>query len=309
MMKLTIFQILGLQMTLLLTLSGQEFIPLWPEGKMPNSTGTVEDVLVNERFQQVGEPGMYAFFPSGDENNGSAVLVIPGGGYHHVTYNFSGLQLAKWFNTLGISAFVLKYRLPHQENLKIRYEAPLQDAERAMQLIRAHAEEWGIDKARIGALGTSAGGHLTAILGTGPDDVSQIGDSIGQETFAPNFLILVSPVITFGEYAHRGSLNNFLGPDASEELKKKYSAELQVTESTPISFLVHAANDPGVAPMNSFLFANALLAKGVSASLHLFPDGKHAIALRNNPGSTNMWTALCEAWLTENGFIRLITKK
>jgi acetyl esterase/lipase len=308
-MRKKILQLLCWQSVLLISLPAQDFIPLWPQGKIPNITGEVEDVVVNERFQQVGMPGMDAFFPSRDENNGSAILIIPGGGYHHVTYNFSGLQLAKWFNTLGISAFVLKYRLPLQDNLKVRHEAPLQDAERAMQIIRARAEEWGIDKERIGAMGTSAGGHLAAILGTGPDDVSQIGDTIGQESYAPDFLILVSPVISFKEFAHRGSAVNLLGPDASEELKEKYSAELQVTENTPLSFLVHAANDPAVAPMNSFLFAEALLAKGVPASLHLFPDGKHAIAMRNNPGSADMWTALCEEWLKENGFIRLVVKK
>lgn len=298
-----------LQLLFVFGLGAQEFIPLWPQGQMPNSTGPVEDVIVNERFQQVGEPGMDAFFPSKDENNGSAVLVIPGGGYHHVTYNFSGLQLAKWFNTLGISAFVLKYRLPLQENLKVRHEAPLQDAQRAMQLIRAHAEEWGIDPERIGVQGTSAGGHLAAVLSTQPDDVAQIGDAVGEAPFAPNFMILVSPVISFRKFSHQGSVRNLLGPDAAADLKDKYSPELHVTEATPVSFLVHAANDPGVSPMNSMIFTQALLEKGVPASLHLFPDGKHSIALRNNPGSSNLWTALCESWLTENGFIRLVVKK
>lgn len=300
--------LLSLCLFLSADLKAQEFLPIWPEGQMPNSSATVSDSIVNERFRQVGEPGLYTFFPSRDENNGSAVLIIPGGGYHHVTYNFSGLQLAKWFNTLGISAFVLKYRLPLQPNLPVPHKAPLQDAERAMQLIRAHAGEWGIDKDRIGVQGTSAGGHLAAVLGTHPEDVAQIGDEIGKESFAPNFMILVSPVISFREFSHQGSVRNLLGADAPADLKDKYSAELHVTEATPVSFLVHAANDPGVSPMNSILFTRALLEKGISASLHLFPDGKHAIALRNNPGSTNLWTALCESWLTENGFIRLVVK-
>lgn len=290
--------------------TAQEFIPLWPEGKMPNSKGlVVKDVIENERFQQVGLPGMYAFFPSKDENNGSAVLVIPGGGYHHVTYNFSGLQLAKWFNTLGISAFVLKYRLPHSPDLQVRHEGPLQDAERAMQLIRTHASEWGIDQDRIGAMGTSAGGHLAAILGTQPDDVADIGDVVGKVPFNPNFLILVSPVISFVGSAHKGSRNNLLGADPSPELIEKYSPEKQVNTETPTSFLVHAANDPAVDPMNSLLFAQALMEYEVSVSLHLFPTGKHAIALRNNPGAANLWTDLCEAWMKEKGFIRLVLKQ
>lgn len=288
----------------------QEYIPLWPEGKMPNTLGmAVEDTLVNERFRQVGEPGMYAFFPSRDENNGSAILIIPGGGYHHVTYNFSGLQLAKWFNTLGISAFVLKYRLPHSPDLKVRHEGPIQDAERAMQLIRAHADEWGIAKDRIGAQGTSAGGHLAAVLGTAPQDLANIGDAVSQESYTPNFLILVSPVISFVDRPHRGSRRNFLGPDPDPALVEEYSAEKRVSANTPTTFLVHADNDPAVDPMNSLLFAQALMEHDVPVSLHLFPTGKHAIALRNNPGATNLWTTICEEWMKEKGFIRLVSKQ
>lgn len=292
------------------SICAQEFIPLWPAGQMPNSRGlSVEDTIVNERFQQVGQPGIYAYLPSRDENNGAAVLVIPGGGYHHVTYNFSGLQLAKWFNTLGISAFVLKYRLPHSPDLEVRHEGPVQDAERAMQLIRARAGEWGIDKDRIGVQGTSAGGHLAAILGTAPEDWADIGDKISRESYTPNFLILVSPVISFVRSAHNGSRKNLLGPDPSPELISDFSAEKRVTAATPTTFLVHAANDPAVDPMNSLLFAQALLQNAVPASLHLFPTGKHAIALRNNPGATDLWTSVCEAWMKEQGFIRLVSKQ
>lgn len=299
-------------LNMLLAIHGhtQEYIALWPEGEMPNTRGiAVADTIVNERFQQVGEPGMYAFFPSKDENNGSAILIIPGGGYHHVTYNFSGLQLAKWFNTLGISAFVLKYRLPHSPDLKVRHEGPIQDAERAMQLIRAHAAEWGIDKDRVGAQGTSAGGHLAAVLGTAPEDLANIGDAVSEESFAPNFLILVSPVISFVDGAHRGSQRNFLGPDAAPALVEQYSAEKRVSDTTPTTFLVHADNDPAVDPMNSLLFAQALMQHEVPVSLHLFPTGKHAIALRNNPGATNLWTTICEEWMKEKGFIRLVSKQ
>lgn len=309
MKKALFFLILGLSI-FLNRLFAQEFIPLWPEGEMPNTKGlAVMDTIVNERFQQVGEPGMYAYFPSKDENNGSAILIIPGGGYHHVTYNFSGLQLAKWFNTLGISAFVLKYRLPHSPDLKVRHEGPIQDAERAMQLIRAHAEEWKIDKERIGAQGTSAGGHLAAVLGTTPKHLANIGDAVSKESFAPNFLILVSPVISFTEKGHRGSQRNLLGPEAGADLIEEYSAEKRVSANTPTSFLVHADNDPAVDPLNSLLFAEALMRHEVSVSLHLFPSGKHAIAMRNNPGATNLWTTICEEWLKEKGFIRLVSKQ
>jgi acetyl esterase/lipase len=135
------------------------------------------------------------------------------------------------------------------------------------------------------------------------DDVSGIGDSLNAVSFCPDFMILVSPVINLGPYAHVGSRKNLLGETASEELIEKYSLETQVSSATPPAFLVHAYNDKTVSARNSLLFYGALLDKGVSASLHIFPQGGHAIALRNNPGSTEQWTSLCEAWMVEMGFI------
>src|SRR5690606_24032541 len=124
----------------------QERIDLWPEGKMPNSKGAVvKDSIVNERIYQVEKPRIQAFFTSRQENKGAAVLIIPGGGYSRLAYDISGSQLAKWFNTMGMHAFVLDHRLPHSPDLETRYLGPLQDAQRALRLIRAHAEKWEID--------------------------------------------------------------------------------------------------------------------------------------------------------------------
>ena len=289
--------------------SAQEFIPLWEKGKMPNSKGIeLKDDIRNERIYQVGTPGFYAFFPSQQENKGAAVLICPGGGYQHLAYVISGMQLAKWFNTLGISAFVLNYRLPNSSDLKQREIAPLQDAQRAMRIIRANAEKWQIKPDKIGVLGTSAGGHLAANLGTAAEDAAKIGDIFDKNSFAPNFMILISPVITMGEYAHAGSKKNLLGENPSKQLIEKYSLEKQVTAATPKAFIVDAADDKVVNPRNSLLFYNALLDKNISVSLHIFPNGGHAIALRNNPGSTETWTNLCEMWLTEMDFIPQVKK-
>ncbi|CAN5552818.1 hypothetical protein BH18ACI1_BH18ACI1_15370 [soil metagenome] len=287
----------------------QDFIPLWEKGKMPNSKGMeLKDDIRDERIYQVGSPGFYAFFPSRQENKGAAILICPGGGYGHLAYQISGTQLAKWFNTLGISAFVLNYRLPNSPDLKQREIAPLQDAERAMRIIRANAEKWQIKAGKIGVLGTSAGGHLAANLGTATEDLAKINDELDKLSFTPNFMILVSPVITMGEYAHAGSKKNLLGANPSKELIEKYSLEKQVTPATPPVFIVHAFDDKAVNVRNSLMFYNALLDKNISASLHIFPHGGHAIALRNNPGSTEMWTSLCEMWLTEMGFIPQVNK-
>jgi acetyl esterase/lipase len=214
----------------------------------------------------------------------------------------SGIQLAKWFNTFGMSSFVLKYRLPISPDLKNRSIAPLQDVQRALRIIRAHASEWNIDPQRIGVMGTSSGGHLASTVGTHLEDISAIGDSINAFPYLPNFMILVSPVIDLKKYAETGSRDNLLGKNASKELIDKYSSQLHVTSETPPAFMVHAVDDKVVSVYNSLIFYQALIDSGVCASLHVFPHGGHNIALRNNPGSTEMWTTLCEQWLTEMGF-------
>ena len=306
--KLAAIQLLSccflMTMVLLVPASAQEFIPLWPKDRMPNSTGFITaDSIANDRIYKVGNPGLWAFFPSVQENKGAAVIICPGGGYERLAYNASGFQIAKWFNTFGVNAFVLKYRLPNTPNLPNRQIVPLQDAQRAMRIIRAHAAQWGILENKIGIFGTSAGGHLAATLGTHLEDISSIKDSLDQVSFRPNFLILISPVIDLGKNAHAGSRNNLLGPHPSNTLVDKYSLQLQVTSATPPSFLVHAWNDPAVPVRNSFLFSQALLDSNVAVSFHEFPQGAHAIGLRNNPGSTELWTGLCEMWLHEMGFI------
>lgn len=282
-------------------LTAQEFIALWADGKMPNSRGMqLQDSIAGERIFRVATSGIHAFFPSAEENCGSAVLVCPGGGYRHEAYVKAGFQIAKWLNTLGVTAFVLRYRLPTSPDLLQRETVPLQDAQRAMRLIRRNAPRWRIRTDRIGVLGTSAGGHLAATLGTIRDDLAPGGDST---SFTPDFLILISPVITMGTFSHEGSRNYLLGPSPTEELVRRFSCELQVTPSTPPSFVVHALDDNVVPVQNSLLFCQACLEKNVPASLHLFPHGGHAIGLRNNPGSTAEWTTLCELWMQESGFL------
>lgn len=291
------------------TAAAQEFFPLWEKGKMPNSKGLkLDDVIRGERVYQVGTPGFYAFFPSRQENKGAAVLICPGGGYERLAYETSGMQLAKWFNTLGIAAFVLNYRLPNSPDLRQREIAPLQDAQRAMRIIRSNAEKWSIQPDKIGVFGTSAGGHLAANLGTATEDSAKTGDDLDRQMFAPNFMILVSPVISMGEYAHATTKKNLLGENPSKELIEKYSLEKQATATTPTAFIVLAADDKVVNPHNSLLFYGALLDNKIAASLHIFPNGGHNIAVRNNPGSTAEWTNLCELWLIETKTIPLIKK-
>ena len=271
---------------------------------MPNTKGMAfKDSVVNERLYQVSTPGMYAFFPSKDDNNGGAVIILPGGGYTHLTYNLGGFQLAKWFNSLGMSAFVVNYRMPNSPDLVQRELGPLEDAQRALKIVRANATAWGIKKSKIGVQGSSAGGHLAALVGTQTEDVSSIKDALDTVSVHADFMILVSPVIDFGKYAHKGSKESYLGKDPSQQVIDKYSVQNSVTENTPPCFIADAFNDKTVDPQNSLLFYQALLIKKVSTSFHVFPQGGHAINVNNNPGSTDLWKSLCETWLKEMGFI------
>ncbi len=287
-----------------LPLQAQNFIPIWPKDKMPNSKGKdLKDSIVNERYYRVGTPGIYAFFPSKQANTGTAVLICPGGGYSHITYKMGGFARAKWLNVLGINAFVLIYRLPNQPSLKHRALAPLQDAQRAMSLIRFHAKEWKIHPDKIGVMGASAGGHVAAMVGTETKDVSDINDKVSTFPFRPDFMVLVSPVITMGKYAHEGSRENLLGKHPTDKQINQFSAENRVTSKTPPCLIADAFNDHVVDPHNSLLFYKALLHHKISTSFHVFPQGDHAIALTNNPGSAAYWADLWQSWLQEMEFL------
>lgn len=289
-----------------LACSAQEFIPLWPAGKKPNSNGTpISDSIAGERIWKVATPGLYAFPVPVSNNTGTAVLICPGGGYQRLSHIYNGFELAKWFNTKGINAYVLIYRLPHQADLKERALAPLQDAQRAMKILNANAAQWQLTKGKIGVMGTSAGGHLAGMLGTHKNDLSQVKDSLDTVLYRPDFMLLLSPVISMGQYAHQGSKKNLLGADTSNQsMISKFSAELQVSSFTPPTFMVHAVNDKTVNVRNSLLFYNALIENNISASLHTFPQGGHGIRITDNPGSTTYWLDLMEAWMKESGFLK-----
>jgi dipeptidyl aminopeptidase/acylaminoacyl peptidase len=172
-----------------------------------------------------------------------------------------------------------------------------------MRIIRANAVAWNLKADKIGVMGTSAGGHLAAMLGTRTDDVSAIKDSFDIRPFRPDFMVLLSPVISMGPYAHPGSKRNLLGADTTKAMIEKYSNELHVSAGMPPVFMVHALNDSTVKVQNSLLFYNALIAAKINASLHVFPQGGHGIRLDDNPGSTDLWMNLLEMWLKEMNLV------
>ena len=276
---------------------------LWEKGKMPNSKGLpITDSIANERQYVVANPNIEVFTPSKEENRGFAVLVIPGGGYARLAHIVSGSQIAKFINSIGGTAFVLKYRLPVSPDLKQREIGPLQDGQRAIKLMRALAPKYGYAANKIGVFGTSAGGHLASSLGVFTDDLTEVKDTLYKYAFRPNFLVLLSPVITLADpLAHKGSRENLLGKDADKTLIDKFSTQLHVTAQTPPTILFHANDDKSVPTLNSVLFNTALREKGVDASLHIFPHGGHAINLTTSPGSTALWMPILDAWLKETG--------
>lgn len=288
-------------------LSGaQTTIKLWTKGQMPNSKGLViKDSIANERQYVVGCPNMEVYTPSKEENRGFAVLIIPGGGYVRLAHVVSGSQIARFFNSIGGTAFVLKYRLPLSPDLKQPELGPLQDGQRAMKMIRAMASKYGYDTDKIGVFGTSAGGHLASSLGVFATDYTECRDSLMNYAFRPDFMILLSPVITLADpYAHKGSRENLLGKNATREQIERFSTQLQVTGQTPPTLLMQANDDKAVPSLNSVFFYMALREKGVNASLHIFPHGGHAINLTKSPGTTALWTTITDGWLKETGFYK-----
>jgi acetyl esterase/lipase len=281
----------------------QQKITVWTKGEMPNSKGlklkTVEEK--EGRITQIQEAELVAFLPAKEERKPMAIIIIPGGGYHHLTYDLGGYSYAKWLNTLGISAFVLNYRLPTSPDLKQREIGPLQDIQAAIKLIKKNAAQYGISPDQIGVLGTSAGGHLAAMVSNISTDYTELKGDWQNFSTVPNFAILVSPVIDLGEFAHKGSRDNLLGENVSAKKIKEYSMQNRVTEKTPPTILFHAQNDNAVPVINSILYYEAMIKNKVKGAMFIFPEGEHNIGITNKSELTDNWKKLCADWLKNMG--------
>ena len=229
-----------------------------------------------------------------DKSNGAAIVICPGGGYGGLVTGPEGHGIAAWLNRHGITGVVLEYRLPAG-----RPFVPLLDAQRAIRTVRSRAGEWGIDPARIGIMGFSAGGHLASTAGTHFDDGDpNAADAVARVSCRPDFMILVYPVVTMSEKTHGGSRTNLLGPEPSPALIELFSNERQVTAHTPPAFLAHAQDDEPVPPINSKAFYDALQAHKVASEYLALPSGGHGLNGYQGP----MWDAWQEkslAWLAQ----------
>lgn len=283
---------------------------LWPD-KAPGSENLALELNVDNRskvpsiqnrsISSIQTPKLEILVP--DQPNGTAVLICPGGGYRYLSYDHEGTVIAKRLNEEGITAFILSYRLPaegHDNGNLI----PLQDAQRAMRIIRSHSAEWGLNPEKMGVMGFSAGGHLASTLGTLYEHhVYEKVDLSDDSSARPDFMILIYPVISMEDgITHNGSKNNLLGENPAYSFVKQHSSDLQVDQNTPPTFLALASDDKTVIAENSIRFFRALLAAGVPVELHSFETGGHGFGIRNTSGTNTEWPNLLINWMKSRGY-------
>ncbi len=279
------------------------FVPLYPHGQVPNyldiGETEVSDSTNIVRIRNVQVPDIEVYLPSKRNSTGKAVIICPGGGYRILAYDWEGSDVAKMFNAKGITAIVLKYRLPSSATNIVPHLTPLMDAQRAIRLVRHHARKWNIDPTKVGIMGFSAGGHLASTLSTHFDyGNTESIDPIESQSCRPDFSILMYPVISADpEIWHQGSFLNLLGEDPVGELLNYYSNEKQVTPDTPPAILIHSSDDTAVPVQNSIRYYEALLKNDITAEMHIYPYGGHGYGLAIGQGHLSTWPQRVVEWL------------
>lgn len=276
-------------------------VPIWPEG-VPNARQQPgPEIADGERIRNVSAPTLAVYPAAMDRPSGSAVIICPGGGYQFLSNTREGQQYAQWLSSLGITAFVLKYRLADYG-----HPAPLQDVLRAIRLVRSQAARYGIAPDRIGVMGSSAGGHLAASASTLFDHpAGRTGATLDAVSARPDFAILMYPVISMeGPAAHADSRQALLGAAPSPALVQLMSPEKQVGANTPPTLLIHSQDDGLVPAENSILYFQALTRARVPAEMLVFERGGHGMAMRPGNGTASRWTRRAEEWLRERKLIQ-----
>jgi len=287
-------------------LAQQQILPLYsgviPDAKPSNLQEVSEKRPDGGEFvRQVVSPKLLVYPAPADKANGTAVVVCPGGGYGFLSMVNEGYQIAERLNGMGITVFVVKYRLPNDASQPDKSIVPLLDAQQAIRMVREQAAKFNVNPNRIGLMGFSAGGHLASTAGT--HFAQPVGPKPGPTSVRPDFLMLIYPVITFNDsLTHAGSRNNLIGSAPAADQVRLYSNELQVSAQTPPTFLVHAEDDNVVPVQNSLLFYQACVNHKVPAEMHLYPKGGHGFGLYNRTTKDD-WSERLREWLDMNGWL------
>lgn len=272
-----------------------------PDSKPSQVKETSEASNGRTSIANVVQPTLTVFVADRVKANGTSVIICPGGGYARLAIDHEGYDVARRLNELGVTAFVLKYRLPNGQSQPDKTIAPLLDAQQALRMVRQLAPKYNLNPERIGLMGFSAGGHLAATAGT--KFAQPVGDNPGPASVRPAFLVLLYPVISFSDsLKHTGSRDNLIGATAAPDQVRQYSAEMQVTAQTPPTFLVHAEDDNVVPVQNSLVFYQALRRHSVPAEMHLYPKGGHGFGL-NNTTTKDQWIERLQNWMDANGWL------
>jgi acetyl esterase/lipase len=286
----------------------EKTINLWPDG-VPGSISNPDyaaEIDSDETWtweKKVSNPTIDVYPAPAEIANGTAVLICPGGGYSVLAVKHEGSQVAEWLNKLGITGIVLKYRLPDNSIMKNKTIGPLQDAQKAMRIIRRQAKKWNINPNKIGVMGFSAGGHLASTLSTHYND--KVYSPIDLISSRPDFSILIYPVISMdSSITHKGSRINLLGKHPTSALIKKYSNELQVNKSTPPAFLAASMDDNTVPVQNSINYALALKKYNIPCELHIYEKGGHGYGMGRTNDTESSWPEACKKWLKARGFLK-----
>ncbi len=286
--------------------SQSETIEIWqrnvPDSKPADNYNLIVDTSGDFwSTRHITHPTIDVFLTEKSKQPTSAVIICPGGGYWCLAYGHEGEDVAKWLNENGISAFVLKYRLPDEAIMENKAIAPLQDAQRAMRLVRQNAEKWNIAPDKIGVMGFSAGGHLASTLSTHYND--KVYEFQGNISARPDFSLLIYPVISMEEdITHLGSRNNLLGENPDGAMIEEYSNEKHVDSNTPPAFLVHSLDDNTVPVQNSINYVLSLKISGVPGELHIYQQGGHGYGLGRTDNTESNWPDACLRWLKEMSF-------
>jgi len=310
MMRYKFFTTIGLLFCLIffnMSTSEAQYQPLYKtipnniSSKNQEAESSSTGILIIEK---VSIPTYQYFRVATDNTKRPCVIICPGGGYSILAAGHEGSDVAKYFNSIGVNAIVLKYRIPNDANQIDKMIAPLQDAQQAILLARTNAENWGIDKNKIGIMGFSAGGHLASSLATHYNDIKIENPS--KISLRPDFQILIYPVISFGPEGHEGSRINLMGNAKDEKTQKAihyFSNEEQITKDTPPAFLVHSKDDDAVPVANSIHYYDNLIAHKVPAEIYLYEKGGHGYGMKN-PTSEIIWTSVMKTWMQKSKIIQ-----